>query len=394
MDEYEDEIFDETIAEQDDDEVIYGDNAPSATQGTTDVAAPNSSDEPIAKNEPISRDVIDSLKDYDRESSSPKLTRPLPLPLKEVEFTVKKNRPTPPRVVSTAKPQGRSLEAPPTFPGALSLQVREEEEDVGLPRTRSSPLPSTRKDTVAMPQSSSVPSSLSKEDDSLAVPDDERASSGLPAVGSTATPVETGGGSVLATERAIPDSSAAMAGSTGAAESDNENRLAHDSVSASDCATILTVAVQTPEQAASGGSSGEFASALDAVAAAVAGDGQWQEVEGLLQETARAIADNDGLVTQLVDHIGRVGAARRAEGEELRRVRAALEAERERSSATHPEPGEGAIVAAMFLHRFTKKMKWAHLDIAGTAWTGKKATGRPVPLLVQYLVNYAAKSTA
>ena len=36
-------------------------------------------------------------------------------------------------------------------------------------------------------------------------------------------------------------------------------------------------------------------------------------------------------------------------------------------------------------------MKWAHLDIAGTAWTGKKGTGRPVPLLTQYLVNYAAK---
>ena len=51
----------------------------------------------------------------------------------------------------------------------------------------------------------------------------------------------------------------------------------------------------------------------------------------------------------------------------------------------------GAIIAASFLHKFTKKMKWAHLDIAGTAWTGKKASGRPVPLLVQYLMNYAAK---
>ncbi len=51
----------------------------------------------------------------------------------------------------------------------------------------------------------------------------------------------------------------------------------------------------------------------------------------------------------------------------------------------------GAIIAATFLHRFTKKMKWAHLDIAGTAWIGKKSTGRPVPLLVQYLVNLAAK---
>lgn len=51
----------------------------------------------------------------------------------------------------------------------------------------------------------------------------------------------------------------------------------------------------------------------------------------------------------------------------------------------------GAIIGATFLHRFTRKLKWAHLDIAGTAWTGKKASGRPVPLLVQYLLNYVAK---
>ncbi|HSC48468.1 MAG TPA: leucyl aminopeptidase [Gammaproteobacteria bacterium] len=50
----------------------------------------------------------------------------------------------------------------------------------------------------------------------------------------------------------------------------------------------------------------------------------------------------------------------------------------------------GAITAACFLSRFTKKMHWAHLDIAGTAWKGggeKGATGRPVPLLVQYLLD-------
>ena len=48
----------------------------------------------------------------------------------------------------------------------------------------------------------------------------------------------------------------------------------------------------------------------------------------------------------------------------------------------------GTITAACFLSRFTKKYRWAHLDIAGTAWkTGKSkgATGRPVPLLVEYL---------
>ena len=52
----------------------------------------------------------------------------------------------------------------------------------------------------------------------------------------------------------------------------------------------------------------------------------------------------------------------------------------------------GAITAASFLARFTKNMSWAHLDIAGTAWKGggeKGATGRPVPLLVQYLLDQA-----
>lgn len=50
----------------------------------------------------------------------------------------------------------------------------------------------------------------------------------------------------------------------------------------------------------------------------------------------------------------------------------------------------GSITAACFLSRFTRKYKWAHLDIAGTAWkSGKKkgATGRPVPMLMQFLIN-------
>ena len=55
----------------------------------------------------------------------------------------------------------------------------------------------------------------------------------------------------------------------------------------------------------------------------------------------------------------------------------------------------GTITAACFLSRFTKDYRWAHLDIAGTAWkSGKEkgATGRPVPLLTQYLINRAQKS--
>ena len=52
----------------------------------------------------------------------------------------------------------------------------------------------------------------------------------------------------------------------------------------------------------------------------------------------------------------------------------------------------GAITAGQFLSNFTKKYAWAHLDIAGTAWrTGaaKGATGRPVSLLAQFLINRA-----
>ncbi|MDX5406275.1 MAG: leucyl aminopeptidase [Chromatiaceae bacterium] len=51
----------------------------------------------------------------------------------------------------------------------------------------------------------------------------------------------------------------------------------------------------------------------------------------------------------------------------------------------------GTITAACFLSRFTRKYNWAHLDIAGTAWRSggkdKGATGRPVPLLTQFLIN-------
>ncbi len=53
--------------------------------------------------------------------------------------------------------------------------------------------------------------------------------------------------------------------------------------------------------------------------------------------------------------------------------------------------GAGTITAACFLGEFTKEYKWAHLDIAGTAWEGKDSTGRPVPLLSQYLINRAAE---
>jgi leucyl aminopeptidase len=55
-------------------------------------------------------------------------------------------------------------------------------------------------------------------------------------------------------------------------------------------------------------------------------------------------------------------------------------------------PGAGSVTAACFLARFTRDYRWAHLDIAGSAWDSspKGATGRPVGLLTQYLCDRAA----
>jgi leucyl aminopeptidase len=52
----------------------------------------------------------------------------------------------------------------------------------------------------------------------------------------------------------------------------------------------------------------------------------------------------------------------------------------------------GACTAASFLSKFAKDLKWAHLDVAGTAWLGgsqKGSTGRPVPLLLDFLIHRA-----
>jgi leucyl aminopeptidase len=54
----------------------------------------------------------------------------------------------------------------------------------------------------------------------------------------------------------------------------------------------------------------------------------------------------------------------------------------------------GSVTAASFLARFTKKLRWAHLDIAGTAWKSgreKGSTGRPVPLLVRFALQHAGR---
>jgi leucyl aminopeptidase len=54
----------------------------------------------------------------------------------------------------------------------------------------------------------------------------------------------------------------------------------------------------------------------------------------------------------------------------------------------------GSVTAACYLARFTRKMRWAHLDIAGTAWKSgreKGSTGRPVPLLVRFALRHAGR---
>lgn len=54
----------------------------------------------------------------------------------------------------------------------------------------------------------------------------------------------------------------------------------------------------------------------------------------------------------------------------------------------------GAVTAACYLSRFTRKFRWAHLDVAGTAWKSGKdkgSTGRPVPVLTQFLIDRSGK---
>src|SRR6202041_3519133 len=55
----------------------------------------------------------------------------------------------------------------------------------------------------------------------------------------------------------------------------------------------------------------------------------------------------------------------------------------------------GACTAASFLGKFAKDLNWAHLDVAGTAWLSgaqRGSTGRPVPLLVDFLIHRAKAS--
>ena len=57
--------------------------------------------------------------------------------------------------------------------------------------------------------------------------------------------------------------------------------------------------------------------------------------------------------------------------------------------------GAGTVTAACFLEKFVNNIEWAHLDIAGVAWlegSKKGATGRPVALISEFLIQEANKS--
>ena len=102
------------------------------------------------------------------------------------------------------------------------------------------------------------------------------------------------------------------------------------------------------------------------------------------------MSKTDGLAEELL------GAGREA-GDRAWRLPVTDEYDRELKSNFADFPNVtgregGAITAACFLSRFTDGLDWAHLDIAGTAWrsgTAKGATGRPVPLLVEFLLGRA-----
>ncbi len=54
-------------------------------------------------------------------------------------------------------------------------------------------------------------------------------------------------------------------------------------------------------------------------------------------------------------------------------------------------PYGGTIISACFLSYFTKKYKWAHIDIAGTSYNKKGSTGRPIELIIKFLINIIKK---
>jgi leucyl aminopeptidase len=113
-------------------------------------------------------------------------------------------------------------------------------------------------------------------------------------------------------------------------------------------------------------------------------------IGALGKETAGLLSNNDELATDLLSSGIRSGdrAWRLPLYEEYDQLLKSNFAD----IANIGGPQAGTITAACFLGRFTKKYKWAHLDVAGTAWLSgaqKGSTGRPVPILMDYLRSKA-----
>ena len=113
-------------------------------------------------------------------------------------------------------------------------------------------------------------------------------------------------------------------------------------------------------------------------------------IVSLGHEASGLFANDDGLANSLT-------AAGLASGDEAWRLPINKRYDRQLNSkyADMQNIGTGtagSITAACFLARFAEKYKWAHLDVAGTAFQSmqKGATGRPVPLLVEYLRQKAS----
>jgi leucyl aminopeptidase len=115
-------------------------------------------------------------------------------------------------------------------------------------------------------------------------------------------------------------------------------------------------------------------------------------IVALGKEVAGMLSNNDGLADQLRD------ASRRSQ-DKLWQLPLWDEYQKQLDSpfadmANIGGPAAGTITAACFLSRFARKYAWAHLDIAGIAWISagpdKGATGRPVPLLFDYLLHCKA----
>ncbi|PKY10296.1 leucyl aminopeptidase [Acidithiobacillus marinus] len=116
-------------------------------------------------------------------------------------------------------------------------------------------------------------------------------------------------------------------------------------------------------------------------------------IVALGHQTAAVLGNNEGLVHDLI-HAGKESMDRAWELPLYDEYQDQLKSAFADLSNVGGRPA-GTITAACFLSRFTENYHWAHLDIAGVAWKSgenKGATGRPVSLLVEYLLHRVRQS--